>query len=106
MNLSVESLNSTDKFIVSYGEIYAQSAYYISSVADEIYLHPQGILELKGLAFQGMFYKNTLEKLEVEAQIIRHGKFKSAVEPFMLDKMSNSNRVQVSKFLKYQSFRL
>lgn len=94
-----EFKDSTDKFIVSYGEIYAQSAYYISSVADEIYLHPQGILELKGLAFQGMFYKNTLEKLEVEAQIIRHGKFKSAVEPFMLDKMSNSNRVQVSKFL-------
>lgn len=94
-----EFKDSTDKFIVSYGEIYAQSAYYISSVADEIYLHPQGVLELKGLAFQGMFYKNTLEKLEVEAQIIRHGKFKSAVEPFMLDKMSNSNRVQVSKFL-------
>lgn len=94
-----EFKDSTDKFIVSYGEIYAQSAYYISSVADEIYLHPQGILELKGLAFQGMFYKNTLEKLEVEAQIIRHGKFKSAVEPFMLDKMSNSNRVQISKFL-------
>lgn len=94
-----EFKNSTDKFIISYGEMYGQSAYYVSSVADEIYLHPQGILELKGLAYQGMFFKNTLEKLEIEAQIIRHGKFKSAVEPFILEKMSESNRIQVSKFL-------
>lgn len=94
-----EFKDSTNKFILSYSEVYGQSAYYISSVADEIYLHPQGILELKGLAYQGMFFKNTLEKLEVEAQIIRHGKFKSAVEPFMLEKMSKSNRMQVSRFL-------
>lgn len=94
-----EFKDSTDKFIISYGEMYGQSAYYVSSVADEIYLHPQGILELKGLAYQGMFFKNTLKKLEIEAQIIRHGKFKSAVEPFILDKMSESNRIQVSKFL-------
>jgi len=94
-----EFKDSTDKFIVSYSEAYGQSAYYISSVADELYLHPKGILELKGLAYQGMFFKNTLEKLEIEAQIIRHGKFKSAVEPFMLEKMSKSNRLQVSRFL-------
>ena len=94
-----EFKDSTNKFILSYSEVYGQSAYYISSVADEIYLHPQGILELKGLAYQGMFFKNTLEKLEIEAQIIRHGKFKSAVEPFMLEKMSKSNRMQVSRFL-------
>ena len=62
-------------------------------------MHPEGILELKGLAYQGMFFKNALEKLDVEAQIIRHGKFKSAVEPFMLDKMSESNRVQTRGFL-------
>ncbi|MEJ6734350.1 MAG: signal peptide peptidase SppA [Flavobacteriales bacterium] len=94
-----EFKDSTNKFILSYSEVYGQSAYYISSVADEIYLHPQGILELKGLAYQGMFFKNSLEKLELEAQIIRHGKFKSAVEPFMLEKMSKSNRMQVSRFL-------
>ena len=94
-----EFKDSTNKFILSYSEVYGQSAYYISSVADEIYLHPQGMLELKGLAYQGMFFKNTLEKLEIEAQIIRHGKFKSAVEPFMLEKMSKSNRMQVSRFL-------
>ena len=94
-----EFKDSTNKFILSYSEVYGQSAYYISSVADEIYLHPQGMLELKGLAYQGMFFKNTLEKLEIEVQIIRHGKFKSAVEPFMLEKMSKSNRMQVSRFL-------
>ncbi len=94
-----EFKDSTDKFIISYSEVYSQSAYYISSVADKVYLHPEGMFELKGLAYQGMFFKNTLEKLEVEAQIIRHGKFKSAVEPFMLDKMSSSNREQVTKFI-------
>ena len=94
-----EFKDSTDKFIVSYSEIYSQSAYLISSVAHQIYMHPEGILELKGLAYQGMFFKNALEKLDVEAQIIRHGKFKSAVEPFMLDKMSESNRVQTRGFL-------
>ena len=94
-----EFKDSTDKFIISYGEVYGQSAYYIASVSDKIYLHPEGILELKGLAYQGMFFKNTLEKLEIDAQIIRHGKFKSAVEPFMLEKMSESNRLQVSRFL-------
>lgn len=94
-----EFKDSTNKFIISYGEVYGQSAYYIASVADKIYLHPEGMLELKGLAYQGMFFKNTLEKLEIDAQIIRHGKFKSAVEPFMLEQMSESNRLQVSKFL-------
>lgn len=94
-----EFKDSTNKFIISYGEVYGQSAYYIASVADKIYLHPEGMLELKGLAYQGMFFKNTLEKLEIDAQIIRHGKFKSAVEPYMLEQMSESNRLQVSKFL-------
>ena len=58
----------------------------------------QGILEFVGLAYQGMFHKGALEKLDIEPQIIRHGKFKAAVEPYMLDKMSNENRNK-SKFL-------
>jgi protease-4 len=94
-----EFKDSTDKFIVSYSETYSQNAYFLSSTADKIYMHPEGILEFKGLAYQGMFFKNALQKLEIEAQIIRHGKFKSAVEPFMLDKMSSSNRLQTSKFI-------
>ena len=95
----LEFKSETDKFIMAYSEIYSQKAYYMASVADEVYLHPEGILEFVGLAYQGMFYKGALEKLDIEPQIIRHGKFKAAVEPYMLDKMSNENRKQISKFL-------
>lgn len=89
------------KFIVSYAEIYSQSAYYIGSVADKVYLHPQGMLDLHGMASQIMFYKNMLEKLEIEMQIVRgpNNRFKSAVEPYFLDKMSEANREQMDKLL-------
>lgn len=94
-----EFKDSTDKFIIAYSEVYSQKSYYLSSVADEIYLHPEGAIEFKGLSYEGMFFKGALEKLEVEPQIIRHGKFKSAIEPFILDKMSDENRLQVNRFL-------
>ena len=94
-----EFKDSNDKFILAYSEMYSQKAYYISSIADKVYLHPEGFLEFKGLSYEGMFFKEALEKLEVEPQIIRHGKFKSAVEPFILDKMSESNRKQVKRFI-------
>jgi len=94
-----EFRDSTDKFVIAYSEVYSQNAYYLSSVADEIYLHPEGIMELKGLSYEGMFFKGSLEKLEVEPQIIRHGKFKSAIEPFILEKMSDENREQINRFL-------
>ncbi len=87
------------KFIISYAEYYSQSGYYLSSVADKLYLNPEGIFELKGLSAQIMFYKGLLEKLDIEAQVIRHGKFKSAIEPFILDKMSKENREQISLLL-------
>ena len=61
-----EFKDSTDKFIIAYGELYSQKGYYLSSVADEIYLHPEGIIELKGLSYEGMFFKGALKKLEVE----------------------------------------
>jgi protease-4 len=97
-----EALNdfkSSKKWIISYAEVYTQGTYYLASVADKIYINPAGIMELRGLASQLMFFKNALEKLDVEVQIIRHGKFKSAVEPFMLEKMSDSNREQMEKIL-------
>ncbi|HJN64481.1 MAG TPA: signal peptide peptidase SppA, partial [Flavobacteriales bacterium] len=87
------------KFIISYAEHYSQSGYYLSSVADEIFLNPEGIFELKGLSAQIIFFKDLLEKLDIEAQVIRHGKFKSAIEPFILDKMSKENREQISLLL-------
>jgi protease-4 len=90
---------SSDKFIIAYGEYYSQSAYYLASTADQIYLNPEGLLDFKGFSSQSMFFKGTLEKLGIEAQVIKVGTYKSAVEPFILDKMSEPNREQVSSFL-------
>lgn len=90
---------SSKKFIYAYAEVYSQKGYYVATAADKVYLNPQGGMEIKGLSSQLMFYKNMLEKLNVEVQIFRHGKFKSAIEPFMLDKMSDANRAQVETYL-------
>ena len=89
------------KFIVTYGESYSQSAYYIASIADKIILNPEGALDLHGMASQVMFYKHLFEKLDVEMQIVRgpNNRFKSAVEPYFLDKMSEANREQMDKLL-------
>lgn len=87
------------KWIISYSEIYSQKAYYIASVSDELWLNPQGMVEWKGLGSQMMFLKGMFEKLEVEPQIIRYGKFKSAVEPLILDKMSEANRMQTMTYM-------
>jgi protease IV len=87
------------KFIYTYSEGYSQKGYYIATTADKLYLNPEGGLEIKGLSSQMMFFKRMLEKTGVEVQIFRHGKFKSAIEPFMLDKMSEANRAQVETYL-------
>ncbi len=87
------------KLIVSYADNYSQRAYYLASVADKLYLNKEGAIDLKGLSMQVMFYKGLLQKLEIEPQIIRHGKFKAAVEPFILDKMSEANREQMMTYL-------
>ena len=89
----------TGKKIISYSEVYSQNAYYLASVANKIYLNPEGVIDLKGLSASIMFYKGLFEKLDIEIQIIRHGKFKSAVEPFTLKKMSPSNRKQLELLL-------
>jgi len=87
------------KFIYSYGETYTQKAYYLATVADKIYLNPQGIIDFRGLNGSVMFYKGLLDKLNVDVQIIRHGKFKSAVEPFIYDKMSPASKEQTLKYM-------
>tara|TARA_B110000503_G_C7166175_1_gene421989 strand:- start:849 stop:2636 length:1788 start_codon:yes stop_codon:yes gene_type:complete len=84
------------KFIVSYSENFGQSDYYLSSVADEIYLNPAGEMTFKGLSAQVMFFKDMLGRLDIDMQVIRHGKFKSAIEPFIREDMSEANREQVS----------
>lgn len=90
---------SSGKFIYAYSEGFSQKAYYLATTANKLYLNPQGALEVKGLSSQIMFFKKMLEKMDMEVQIFRHGKFKSAIEPFMLDKMSDANRTQVETYL-------
>lgn len=87
------------KFIYAYSENYSQGAYYLSTVADSVFLNPKGSVDFHGLTAELAFFKGTLEKLEIEPEVIRHGKFKSAVEPFLLDRMSPENRQQFKVFL-------
>lgn len=90
---------TSGKFIVSYADAYSQSNYYLASVADKVLLNPKGMLDFKGIASQITFYKNTLEKLGIEMQIVKVGTFKSAVEPYIETKMSDANREQVSVYI-------
>lgn len=87
------------KFIYSFAPVYTQKAYYLASVADKVYLPPMGMLEFNGIHSQNVYFKGMLEKVGVDMQIVRHGKFKSAVEPFMLDKMSDASRLQTEKYV-------
>jgi protease IV len=85
------------KFIISYSDyVLTQQCYYLSSAADKIYINPGSIVEFKGLSSEIMFYKKALDKLGVEVQITRHGKFKGAVEPYILDKLSDENKEQIT----------
>ena len=87
------------KFIIAYSEIYSQGFYYLASVADKVYINPKGIFEFRGMSSQVTFFKGALDKLGIEAQIIKVGTYKSAVEPFFLEKMSDANRLQVTAYL-------
>lgn len=87
------------KPIIAYSEVYSQGAYYLASVANKVYLNPQGDLEFKGLNSEVMFFKGALDKIGVEMQILRVGDFKSAVEPYTNTKMSEPNRLQVSQMV-------
>jgi protease-4 len=87
------------KFIYSYSEDYSQAAYYLSTASDKIFLHPEGMLLFKGINAELFFLKRMLEKLDVKVQVVRHGKFKAATEPFFLDKMSPENRQQITALI-------
>ncbi|MDP4290824.1 MAG: signal peptide peptidase SppA, partial [Bacteroidota bacterium] len=87
------------KFILAYSEIYSQKGYYLASAANKIYLNPAGALDFRGISGEVMFMKGLLEKLDVQVQVIRHGKFKSAVEPYILDKMSKANKEQTFTYI-------
>lgn len=87
------------KFIYAYGDIIGQKDYYLNSVADSIYLNPVGALDFKGLATEILYFKDFQEKYGLKMEVIRHGKYKSAVEPYLAQEMSEANREQISVFL-------
>ncbi|MDO8928619.1 MAG: signal peptide peptidase SppA [Bacteroidota bacterium] len=96
---ALKDFKTSGKFVYAYGEFLSQKAYYLVTVADSLILNPQGSVDFRGLGGERSFYKKALEKLGVEVQIVRHGKFKAAVEPFLLDKMSDENRLQTETYL-------
>ena len=95
----LEDFKESGKFIVSYADAYTQGTYYLASVADSVFVNPQGTVALVGLASQGIFFKNLAAKVGMEFYIFKVGTYKSAVEPYMTDKFSDANREQLTSFL-------
>jgi protease IV len=96
---ALEDFKTSGKFVVAYSNIYTQNAYYIASVADSVLLNPVGSVEFKGYAANVTFFKEMLDRLGVQMRIFYAGQFKSATEPFRLEKMSEQNRLQVREYL-------
>ena len=93
---------SSGKWIVAWSEIYSQSAYWMGTVADEVYLHPEGGIDMRGMSLETMFYKRMLEDLGVEMTIVRgpDNAYKSAVEPYFRESLSDANREQLTALME------
>ncbi|MEO2099369.1 MAG: signal peptide peptidase SppA [Flavobacteriaceae bacterium] len=96
---ALDSFKRKGKFIYAYGDFYSQKGYYIASVADSIFLNPVGNLEFKGLASEVLYYKDFQDEYGLKMEVVRHGKYKSAVEPFLENEMSAENRYQITSLL-------
>ena len=96
----IEDFKKSGKFVYAYNDVYSQKNYYLSSVADSIFLNPVGAIDFKGLATEILYYKDFEDKYGIQMEVIRHGKYKSAVEPYLTNKMSEANREQTTSFLK------
>lgn len=96
----LEEFKETGKFIKAYADFYDQKSYYLSSVADSIFVNPFGGVDFKGLSSEVLYYKDIEDKTGVKMEVIRHGKYKSAVEPYLYNQMSENNREQITAFLK------
>lgn len=96
---ALKEFRDSGKFVISYSDYYNQSSYYLASISDKIYMNPVGVLYLKGLRAELMFFQGAFNKLGIEPQIIRHGKFKSAVEPLINKSMSEENRIQIKAYM-------
>ncbi len=97
---AILDFKESGKFVYAYGNLYIQKAYYLASVADKVYLNPEGFIDFRGFSGNVVFIKGLLEKLDIEAQVIRHGKFKSAIEPLLYDKMSEANKEQTLAYVQ------
>ena len=96
---ALENFKKSGKFVMAYANSYSQKEYYLNSVANTIYINPVGDMDFKGLSAEIMFFKDFQEKTGVKMEVIRHGKYKSAVEPFLENKMSDANREQTTALL-------
>ncbi len=96
----LEDFKTSGKFIKAYADMYTQKSYYLCSVADSVFMNAVGEVSFKGLSSEVLFYKDFEDKYGVKMEVIRHGKYKSAVEPFLANKMSDANREQITSFLK------
>ncbi|MNK50585.1 Protease 4 [compost metagenome] len=96
---ALESFKKSGKFVWAYANTYSQKEYYLNSVANTVYLNPAGDLDFKGLSSEIMFFKDFQDKSGIHMEVIRHGKYKSAVEPFLENKMSDANREQITALL-------
>ena len=97
---SLIDFKKSGKWVLAYSEAFSEVSYYLASCADKIYLNPEGELEFNGLSVDVTFFKRMFDKLEIKPEIFRVGDFKSAVEPFMLDKMSEANRLQLNELIR------
>ena len=95
----LEKFKKTGRFIVTYADSYGNGTYYLSSIADKVYMNPSGTLALTGINISTVFFKDLLSKIGVEMQIFKVGTFKSAVEPFTQTSMSEANRLQLTTFI-------
>lgn len=97
---SLIDFRKSGKWVIAYSEAYSEVSYYLASTADKVFLNPEGDLEFNGLALETMFFKRMFDKLDIKPEIFRVGDFKSAVEPFMLDKMSDANKLQLNELIQ------
>lgn len=96
---ALNDFKSEGKFVLAHADFYSQKDYWLASVADKIYLNPEGGMEFKGLLSEVLYYKDLQEKSGIKMEVIRHGKYKSAVEPFLSDTMSDENRQQIKELI-------
>lgn len=96
---SLIDFRQSGKWVVAYNEVMSEGAYYLASAADKVYLYPEGEIEFNGLTAEIGFFKKMFDKLEIKPQVFRVGEFKSAVEPFLYEKMSDENRLQLTELV-------